>query len=52
MGPCFNKRPWKTQLRGLSKNRPGPIFFPILVQFFLKINLVLCVALTGAGADL
>ena len=37
MGPCFYKRPWKTQLRGLSKNRPGPIFCPFLVQIFKHI---------------
>ena len=35
---CFNKCPWQTQLRGLSKNRPGPVFFPILVHFFFFLH--------------
>lgn len=33
-GACFNKHPWKTQLRGLSKNTLRPVSFPPWICFF------------------
>lgn len=35
-GLCFNKHPWKTQLRGLSKNTLWPVSFPSWIWSFFR----------------
>ena len=43
-GRAFNKHPWNTQLKGLSKNRPGAVFFfPSLFIFYSPMCSFKCI---------